>query len=93
MLQRAIARTKKNTCKLAEMQLLKIHRMNYELGWGMTKIDSTQVFEAILKGVDYKHLYQEIVFKPSMEIVKRFLQETTQRWGKTPCQNGEQATI
>ncbi|KAG5017894.1 hypothetical protein JHK85_024030 [Glycine max] len=93
MLQHAIARTKENTCKLVEMQLLKIHRINYELGWGMTKIDSTVVFEAILKGVDYKNLYHEIIFKPSMEIVKRFLQETTRMWGKTPCQYDEQVTI
>ncbi|RDX96646.1 Adenylate isopentenyltransferase 5, chloroplastic, partial [Mucuna pruriens] len=90
MLQHAIAKTKENTCNLAEMQLLKIHRMNYELGWGMSKIDSTQVFEAILKGEDYKKLYQEIVYKPSMEIVIRFLEETTQEGGKTPHQNGEQ---
>ncbi|RDX96645.1 Adenylate isopentenyltransferase 5, chloroplastic, partial [Mucuna pruriens] len=93
MLQHAIAKTKKNTCKLAEIQLLKIHKMNYELGWRMTKIDSTPVFEAVLKGVSYEQLYQEIVFKPSMEAVKRFLEETTQELGKTPCQNGEQLTI
>ncbi|KAH1156741.1 hypothetical protein GYH30_051513 [Glycine max] len=93
MLQGAIARTKENTCKLAEAQLLKIHKMNYEFGWGMTKIDSTQVFEAVLKGMDYKHLYHEIVFKPSVDIVKRFLHETTSGKGKALRQNGEQVTV
>ncbi|TKY65140.1 Adenylate isopentenyltransferase 5 [Spatholobus suberectus] len=93
MFQHAIARIKENTCKLAEMQLLKIHRMNYELEWRMIKIDSTQVFEAVLKGMDYKNLYQEIVFKPSMKIVKRFLEETTQDGGNTPHQNGEELKI
>ncbi|XP_020224712.1 adenylate isopentenyltransferase 5, chloroplastic [Cajanus cajan] len=93
MLQHAIQRTKENTRKLAEIQLLKIHRMNYELGWTMAKIDSTQVFEAILKGMDYKQLYQEIVLKPSIDIVKRFLEKATREWEKTPLQNTEQATI
>jgi adenylate isopentenyltransferase (cytokinin synthase) len=51
--------------------------MVYNLGWKMNKIDSTKVFEAILSGEDYKHLYQEIVVKPSIEIVTRFLEETT----------------
>nr|KYP59475.1 tRNA Delta(2)-isopentenylpyrophosphate transferase [Cajanus cajan] len=85
MLQHAIVRTKENTRKLAEMQLLKIHKMNYELGWRMTKIDSTQVLEAVLKGMDYKYLYQEIVFKPSIDIVETFLKQ-----GGTPHQNDQQ---
>ncbi|XP_027351483.1 adenylate isopentenyltransferase 5, chloroplastic-like [Abrus precatorius] len=75
ILQHAIRKTKENTCKLAEMQQFKIHRLNCELGWEMIKIDSTPVFEAVLNGADYKHLYKEIVFKPSMEIVQRFLLE------------------
>ncbi|KAK7394149.1 hypothetical protein VNO78_14669 [Psophocarpus tetragonolobus] len=93
LLQHAIARTKDNTCKLAQMQLMKIHRMNYELGCVMTKIDSTQVFQAVLEGLDYNNLYQDIVFKPSLEIVKRFLQDPTPLLEKTPRQNGEQVSI
>ncbi|KAK7340974.1 hypothetical protein VNO77_21693 [Canavalia gladiata] len=93
MLQHAIRRTKENTFKLAEIQLMKIHRMNYELGWGMTKIDSTQVFEAVLRGADYKHFFHEIVFKPSMVIVEKFLEGTTKGWEKTPRPNGEQLSI
>ncbi|KAK7295800.1 hypothetical protein RJT34_18712 [Clitoria ternatea] len=89
MLQRAIKSTKENTCKLAKMQLYKIHRMIYELGWKMMKIDSTKVFEAVLKGEDYEHLYQEIVFKPSLKIVQKFLEGTNEGYGKTPYQNGE----
>ncbi|CAJ1844557.1 unnamed protein product [Sphenostylis stenocarpa] len=93
MLQHAIVKTKENTCKLAERQLLKIHKMNYDLGWRMSKIDSTKVFEAVLKGVDYKQLYEEIVLKPSLEMVEIFLQETTWTWGKTLHLNDENVTI
>ncbi|KAK2359322.1 adenylate isopentenyltransferase 5, chloroplastic [Trifolium repens] len=76
-LKEGIKKMKQNTCKLAENQLSKIHNMVYDLGWKMNKIDSTSVFEALLRGEDYKHLHQEIVVKPSIEIVKRFLEETT----------------
>ncbi|XP_061369051.1 adenylate isopentenyltransferase 5, chloroplastic-like [Gastrolobium bilobum] len=85
----AIKKTKENTRVLAEVQLGKIQRLNDELGWGMNMIDSTEVFEAILKGENYKDLYQEIVSDPSMDIVKRFLEETTE--DLTSYQNGEEA--
>ncbi|XP_058741826.1 adenylate isopentenyltransferase 5, chloroplastic-like [Vicia villosa] len=75
ILKEAITEMKENTCKLAENQLIKIDNMVNSLGWDMHKIDSTKVFEAVLKGEDYQHLYQEIVVKPSLEIVKRFLKE------------------
>ncbi|KAE9612585.1 hypothetical protein Lal_00005848 [Lupinus albus] len=78
MLQDAIRRTKENTFKLAEVQFQKIHRLNYELGWGMNIIDSTQVFEAILRGEKYMDLYKEIIFKPSMNIVQKFVEEPNQ---------------
>ncbi|XP_027359501.1 adenylate isopentenyltransferase 5, chloroplastic-like [Abrus precatorius] len=76
MLQEAIKRTKENTFKLAEIQLMKIRRLNDELQWGMNIIDSTEVFMAILRGENYEHLYEEIVVKSSMDIVLRFLRET-----------------
>ncbi|XP_047181903.1 adenylate isopentenyltransferase 5, chloroplastic-like [Vigna umbellata] len=75
MLQHAIMKTKENTHKLAERQLSKIRNMNHD--FKMFIIDSTQVFEAVLNGVNYEQLYEEIVFKPCMEIVKQFLEETT----------------
>ena len=90
MLQHAIMKTKENTRRLSEMQLWKIQKMNYERK--MTRIDSTKVFEAVLKGEDYKHLYQEIVFKPSMEIVQKFLGKTTEVKKIMP-QKAEPATI
>ncbi|KAK7295799.1 hypothetical protein RJT34_18711 [Clitoria ternatea] len=77
-LEHAIKSTKENTCKLAQIQLDKIHRMIYELGWKMMKIDSTKLFKAVLKGEDYEHLYQETVFKPSLKIVQKFLEGTTE---------------
>ncbi|XP_057756666.1 adenylate isopentenyltransferase 5, chloroplastic-like [Arachis stenosperma] len=70
----AIDTMKINTHKLAKNQVTKIKRMVNELGWKMTRIDSTQVFEAVLRGEDYNHLYQEIVLKPSVEVVRRFLE-------------------
>ncbi|BAT82976.1 hypothetical protein VIGAN_04006600 [Vigna angularis var. angularis] len=75
ILQHAIMKTKENTHKLAERQLSKIRNMNHD--FKMFIIDSTQVFEAVLNGVNYEQLYEEIVFKPCMEIVKQFLEETT----------------
>ena len=90
-LQDAIWRTKVNTCKLAEVQFMKIQRLNKELGWGMKIIDSTKVFEAILREEDYKHVYQEIVFKPSMDIAYKFLELTDQECSKTAPENGEKA--
>ncbi|WVZ06637.1 hypothetical protein V8G54_019983 [Vigna mungo] len=89
MLRHAIMKTKENTHKLAERQLSKIRNMNHD--FKMFRIDSTQVFEAVLNGVDYKQLYEEIVFKPCMEIVKQFLEETTDV--KKTSQIGEQAMV
>ncbi|RHN51661.1 putative transferase [Medicago truncatula] len=76
ILAEAIRKTKQNTCILVQNQLLKIKNMAQILGSMVYKIDSTEVFEALLKGEDYKHLHQENVIKPSIEIVKRFLEET-----------------
>ena len=77
VLNEAIRKTKQNTCILVQNQLLKIENMSQMLGLMVYKIDSTEVFEALLKGEDYKHLHQDIVIKPSIEIVKRFLGETS----------------
>ncbi|RHN51651.1 putative transferase [Medicago truncatula] len=76
ILAEAIRKTKQNTCILVQNQLLKIKNMAQILGSMVYKIDSTEVFEALLKGKDHKHLQQENVVKPSIEIVKRFLEET-----------------
>ncbi|AES69022.1 adenylate isopentenyltransferase 5, chloroplastic [Medicago truncatula] len=80
ILKEAIRKTKQNTFILAENQHLKIQNMANKLGSMINKINSTKVFEAILRGEDYQHLYQEIVIKPSMKIVKRFLEETSPRF-------------
>ena len=77
ILQESIRKTKQNTFILAENQLSKIQNMVDKLGSMINKIDSTDVFEAILRGEDYQHLHQEIVIKPSMKIVKRFLEGTS----------------
>ena len=77
VLNEAIRKTKQNTCILVQNQLLKIENMSQMLGSMVHKIDSMAVFEALLKGEDYKNLHQDIVLKPSIEIVKRFLEETS----------------
>ncbi|MED6143065.1 hypothetical protein PIB30_003344 [Stylosanthes scabra] len=69
----AINSMKINTHKLAENQVLKIKRMINVLGWKMTRIDSTAVFEAILSGQDYMHVYHQLVFKPALEVAGMFL--------------------
>ncbi|MED6159515.1 hypothetical protein PIB30_043008 [Stylosanthes scabra] len=70
----AINSTKINTHKLAENQVMKINRMINQLGWKMTRIDSTPVFEAMLGGQeDYMHIYHQLVFKPALEMARMFL--------------------
>ncbi|KEH21511.1 adenylate isopentenyltransferase [Medicago truncatula] len=93
ILKEAIEKTKQNTCILAKNQLSKIQNMAHMLGSMVYKIDSTEVFETLLRGEDYKHLHQEIVIKPSKEIVKRFLEETTDgfRYEKYSNENGKHA--
>ena len=80
ILKETIRKTKQNTFLLAENQHSKIQNMADKLGSMINKINSTKVFEAVLRGEDYQHLYQEIVIKPSMKIVKRFLEVTSPRF-------------
>ncbi|KAI9085561.1 hypothetical protein K1719_032404 [Acacia pycnantha] len=74
LLKGATKRMKENTRTLAQGQLSKIHRLNDELGWGLNLIDATKVFEANVNGSAYKSLWEDMVFKPSKEIVQSFLQ-------------------
>ena len=89
ILMEAIRKTKQNTFILAENQLSKIQNMADKLGSMINKINSTEVFEAILKGENYQRLHQEIVIKPSMKIVKRFLEETSHGFGNAKYSNGK----
>jgi adenylate dimethylallyltransferase (cytokinin synthase) len=88
ILKEAIRKTKQNTLILAENQHSKIQSMADKLGSMINKINSTEVFEAILRGEDYQRLYQEIVIKPSMKIVKRFLEEANPRFKYEKYSNG-----
>jgi len=88
ILQESIRKTKQNTSILAENQLSKIQNMADKLGSMINKIDSTEVFEVILRGEDYQHLHQEIVIKPSMKIVKRFLEGTSHGFSNAKYSNG-----
>jgi len=49
--------SKKEDQNMAENQLLKMENMADILGLIVYKIDSTEVFEALLKGEDYKHFH------------------------------------
>ncbi|KAF7823422.1 adenylate isopentenyltransferase 5, chloroplastic-like [Senna tora] len=75
LLKASIRRTKENTHRLAEAQREKILKLRNELGWEINKIDATQVFEAMEKGEEHEKLWEEIVFKPSFDIVKLFLEK------------------
>ncbi|AES68977.1 putative transferase [Medicago truncatula] len=88
ILKESIRKTKQNTFILAENQVSKIQNMADTLGLMINKINSTEVFEAILRGEDYQKLHQEIVIKPSMKIVKRFLEETSHGFRNAKYSNG-----
>jgi len=88
ILKEAIRKTKQNTFILAENQLSKIQNMADKLGSMINKINSTLVFEAILRGENYQNLHQEIVIKPSMKMVKRFLDETSHGLRNAKYSNG-----
>ncbi|KAL5562607.1 hypothetical protein UlMin_032354 [Ulmus minor] len=73
LLREAIAETKCNTQILVCRQLEKIQRMRNELGWNMHRIDLTPVFEK--SGDEAEEAWDEIVLKPSLQIVSDFLKE------------------
>ncbi|KAL5562605.1 hypothetical protein UlMin_032352 [Ulmus minor] len=73
LLRQAIEETKCNTQILACRQLEKIQRLRNELGWNMHRIDVTPVFEK--SGDEAEEAWDEIVLKPSLQIVSDFLKE------------------
>ena len=73
LLREAIEETKCNTQILVCRQLEKIQRLRNELGWNMHRIDVTPVFEK--SGDEAEEAWDEIVLKPSLQIVSDFLKE------------------
>ncbi|KAL5562606.1 hypothetical protein UlMin_032353 [Ulmus minor] len=73
LLRKAIEETKCNTQILVCRQLEKIQRLRNELGWNMHRIDVTPVFEK--SGDEAEEAWDEIVLKPSLQIVSDFLKE------------------
>ncbi|KAJ7978391.1 Adenylate isopentenyltransferase [Quillaja saponaria] len=73
LLRDCIQEMKDNTNKLAALQLRKIHKLREELGWEMHRIDGTKVFETVLSGKLAENVWDEIVLKPSLGIVRSFL--------------------
>ncbi|GMP48250.1 hypothetical protein CsSME_00015668 [Camellia sinensis var. sinensis] len=69
----AIEEIKANTRKLVHTQLTKIHRLRDKLGWPLHRIDATCVFEK--GGQEANHAWEELVAKPSLEVVNEFLKE------------------
>ncbi|KAJ4839742.1 hypothetical protein Tsubulata_051452 [Turnera subulata] len=73
LLDSAMEDMKRNTCKLAEIQIGKIKRLRDELGWKLHRIDATPVFEE--RGVVCMDMWMKAVLKPSMQICSAFLNE------------------
>ncbi|KAF5954748.1 hypothetical protein HYC85_007604 [Camellia sinensis] len=69
----AIEEIKANTRKLVHTQLTKIHRLRDKLGWPLHRIDATCVFEK--GGEEANYAWEELVAKPSLEVVNEFLKE------------------
>ncbi|CAL5387448.1 unnamed protein product [Camellia sinensis] len=69
----AIEEIKANTRKLVHTQSTKIHRLRDKLGWPLHRIDATCVFEK--GGQEANHAWEELVAKPSLEVVNEFLKE------------------
>ncbi|XP_057526814.1 adenylate isopentenyltransferase 3, chloroplastic-like [Amaranthus tricolor] len=74
-LQNAIKEIKKNTCNLANKQIQKIHCLRDLKGWDLNRIDATQILKDRNKDAA-DQAWQEMVVKPSLEVVTRFLSNT-----------------
>ena len=70
-LEKAIAKIKENTCKLACAQLEKIHRLQNIRGWKIHRLDATEAF--LKRGGDAEEAWEKHVAGASMDIVDCFL--------------------
>ncbi|KAK9705213.1 hypothetical protein RND81_07G041400 [Saponaria officinalis] len=73
--EEAVRAIKENTCRLAKTQMEKIQRLRGG-GWGLHRVDGTYSFRAVLEGSkSWSDIWEKQVLKPSMKIVKSFLEE------------------
>ncbi|XP_074344102.1 adenylate isopentenyltransferase 3, chloroplastic-like [Apium graveolens] len=82
LLQEAIYQVKINSCKLACRQQDKILRLRNDKGWDIQRLDATDVF--LKYGKESNKAWKELVLKPSMEIISRFLNSS----GPKLCNSG-----
>ncbi|GLU04734.1 hypothetical protein SLE2022_218680 [Rubroshorea leprosula] len=77
--EEAVREIKDNTCRLAKRQIGKILRLR-GAGWDLRKVDATASFRAVMASdsrekKDWRDRWEREVMEPSVEIVKRFLEE------------------
>ncbi|KAB1220292.1 Adenylate isopentenyltransferase 3, chloroplastic [Morella rubra] len=77
LLQKAISEMKENTWDLAHRQLKKIHRLQYGKGWGMHRLDATEVFGK--RGKEAEEAWKDCVGGPGLRIVAHFLKDITKQ--------------
>ncbi|XP_008786948.2 adenylate isopentenyltransferase 5, chloroplastic-like [Phoenix dactylifera] len=73
LLEAAIDDIKANTCKLTCCQLQKINRLRTLPGWDVHRVDATEVFRK--RGEEADRTWDELVCRPSLEIVGEFLNQ------------------
>ncbi|KAG1365438.1 Adenylate isopentenyltransferase 5, chloroplastic [Cocos nucifera] len=73
LLELAIEEIKTNTRKLTCRQLQKINRLRALPGWGVHRVDATEVFRR--GGEEADRSWDELVSRPSIEIVGEFLSQ------------------
>ncbi|XP_038979955.1 adenylate isopentenyltransferase 5, chloroplastic isoform X2 [Phoenix dactylifera] len=73
LLEAAIDEIKASTCKLTCCQLQKINRLRALPGWDVRRVDATDVFRK--RGEEADEAWGELVSRPSIETVQKFLNQ------------------
>ncbi|XP_022960175.1 adenylate isopentenyltransferase 3, chloroplastic-like [Cucurbita moschata] len=71
LLQEAISKVKKYTCKLASRQMGKIQRLRNIKGWKIHRLDATEAFKK--QGKEAEEEWNKLVTVPSTTIIDQFL--------------------
>lgn len=73
--EEAVREIKENTRQLAKRQIGKIIKLK-KAGWDLHRLDATTTFELLLLGsAEWRCVWEEQVLKPSIDIVKNFLEK------------------
>ncbi|XP_074347349.1 adenylate isopentenyltransferase 3, chloroplastic-like [Apium graveolens] len=71
LLKEALDEMRINSCKLARRQVEKILALKNDNGWNIHRLDATNVFPK--RGKKSSKAWEELVLRPSMEIINQFL--------------------